>query len=88
MDKIATYCDACDTPVTITRFTTQTKTYNVLGVPITIKAISIACPICSDEILDSRVERENLKRAFAKYKKITGISVEEARHEYLKSQAI
>lgn len=88
MDKIATYCDTCDTPVTVTHFTTQTKTYNVCGVPVTIEAIYITCPICSDEILDSRVERENLKRAFAKYKKITGISVEEARHEYLKSQAV
>lgn len=88
MDKIATYCDTCNVPVTVTHFTAQTKTYDVLGVPVTIKAIRITCPICDDGILDSRVEGENLRRAFAEYKKITGISVEEARHEYLESQTV
>ena len=88
MDKIATYCDACDVPVTTVRFVTQKETYNVLGMPVTIKTVRPVCPMCGDTIYDSRCEEENFRRAFDKYKKITGISVKEARHEYLESHAV
>ena len=72
MCKIETYCPYCDEPVTA-ELVNETETLPVLGVPITYEATLAVCPKCGEVIGDSRIEGENLDRAYNKYEEIMGL---------------
>lgn len=49
------------------------ETYDVKGEPITVEANVRVCNQCQEEIFDIKLDSDNLKRAYQKYKKAHGL---------------
>ena len=76
MNRIDTFCPICDEPVTA-QIVARRETLPVRGVPTTFDAQVAVCPLCGEDIGDSRVEKGNFEVAFAAYRAEHGIVTSE-----------
>lgn len=76
MNCIDTFCPTCDEPVRA-QIVARRETLPVRGVPTAFDAQVAVCPLCGEDIGDSRVEKGNLEAAFAAYRAQQGIITSE-----------
>ena len=72
MGDIKTYCIECDCDVTA-RIERRRETLKVRGELVEYDGRVAACPLCGAVIADSRVEEDNLERAYEAYRTRHGI---------------
>ena len=74
---ISTYCPYCDREV-VASLSSSTRTLSVKGQPAEFRSTDAVCPECGQVIGDSRVEDDNLRRAYDAYRRNNGpLPVEE-----------
>ena len=64
-------------PHTDTYIIKKDETYDVKGEPVAVEANVRVCKKCNEEIFDMKLDTENLKRAYQKYKKAHGLLMSE-----------
>ncbi len=69
---ISTYCPYCDREV-VASLSSSTRTLPVKGQPTEFKSTDAVCPECGQVIGDSRVEDDNLRRAYDAYRRNNGL---------------
>ena len=64
-------------PHTDTHIIKKVETYDVKGEPVAVEANVRVCKKCNEEIFDMKLDTENLKQAYQKYKKAHGLLLAE-----------
>lgn len=72
MNRIDTFCPNCDEPVTA-QIVAREETLPVRGMPTTFDAQVAVCPLCGEDIGDSRIEKGNFEAAYAVYRVENGV---------------
>lgn len=85
------YCPKCQAEVS-TVVQEMTESYPVKGEPVLVEAQVRICSVCGEEVWDDVLDSQNLRRAYAQYRKTHGLlqpeEIQEIRELYGLSQVV